>query len=109
MPIHDISVDSVCTVVEDAFSAPMCTTVITLRIGQCGTDRRLQGSIGGRCLTGTINASGIGPSPYVIDGGAGDFIGAFGEFESAFAQSGNSVVLADVKFEVCHYDKRQLF
>jgi len=117
--IHELTVQSVCTIVQDAPSAPMCTNVIKLRIGEdCGTARRLQrGSKpppsnlydGKKCLEGTINASGIGPNPYVIDGGTGSFMGAFGEFDSVFQANGDSIVLADVKFEVCHYNRDELF
>ena len=80
----------------------MCTNVINLTIEFISTDRRLSTGPLGR-LEGTLIASGIGPTPLVINGGTGDFLGAFGEFDAVFSSSDNGqfIELTDAMFDVC--------
>lgn len=120
--MHQFKITASCTIV-DLKAAPSCTMWLEMKMGrQCQFGRRrLQngarnqyaalgappitpnpngGVYGGvRCLSGKVHISGIGPHPYVIIGGTGDFFGAYGEMDSSFNQQTGD--LSNISVDMC--------
>ena len=80
-------------------SAPTCQWEISFSLNKGATDCD-PNAVGFR--TGKISASGTGPAPYDVTGGAFDFRGAEGQFDSIFNTSTFQLTNFQTVGEVCY-------